>query len=68
MMDMPIDVTMVCPFCGKEHFVTVNFDDCLAWNNGALVHKTFPYLSATEREQLISGLCPDCQKNFFREM
>ena len=68
MMDMPIDVTMVCPFCGKEHSVTVNFDDCLAWNNGALVHKTFPYLSATEREQLISGLCPDCQKNFFKEM
>ena len=52
MMDMAIDITMVCPFCGKEHFVTVDFDDCLAWNNGELAQKAFPYLSATEREQL----------------
>lgn len=68
MMDMPIDITVFCPCCGKEHSVTVNFDDCLAWNNGELAQNAFPYLSSVEREQLISGFCPDCQKKLFNEL
>lgn len=66
-MDMPIDVTCTCPMCGTEHFVVVDFDDLLLWRNGELVQKAFPYLSATEREQLISELCPECQKLIFKK-
>jgi hypothetical protein len=30
-----------------------------------LAQDAFPYLSATEREQLISHICPDCQHDIF---
>jgi hypothetical protein len=41
---------MVCVFCGKEHFVTVNEKEYMAWENGELIQKAMPSLSATERE------------------
>lgn len=56
-------IGIVCPFCGKEHFVTVN----MPWENGELIQKAMPSLSATEREQLISHICPKCQVSVFGE-
>jgi len=32
---------------------------------GELAQNAFPYLSATEREQLISHICPKCQDSIF---
>lgn len=53
-------VTTVCPFCGKSHDVLVNENDYYDWKDGKLAQDAFPYLSADEREMLISGICPDC--------
>lgn len=61
------EVGMVCVFCGKEHFVTVNEKEYMAWENGELIQKAMPSLSATEREQLISHICPKCQASIFGE-
>lgn len=62
-----IIVTFVCPFCGKEHSVQVMESDYLAWQDGKLAQHAFPYLSDTEREQMISHICPACQASIFGE-
>lgn len=55
-----------CPFCGREFEVEVYESDYLAWEVGdALAQDVFPYLSADEREMLISGICPSCWEKTF---
>ena len=54
-----------CPFCGKPHTVNVHAADWHAFEDGALVQDAFPYLSANERELLISGICPTCWNSMF---
>ena len=54
-----------CPFCNTVTVVTVDEDGLNAYNEGALVQKAFPDMSATDREVLISGICPKCQDDIF---
>lgn len=54
-----------CPFCGKAHTVQVHGKDYRAWQEGKHAQDAFPYLSANEREMLISGICPTCWDNMF---
>lgn len=61
-----VRIVMTCPFCGEEHCVTVVEKDYYDYARGvALAQEAFPYLSATEREQIISFICPDCQEKIF---
>ena len=53
------------PFCGHANEVAVNETDYWDWQDGALVQDAFPYLSADEREMLISGICPKCWRDTF---
>jgi len=62
---MLVTISTCCPFCGKENNVTVNSIDFEAWENGALIQDVMPYLSADEREALISGICPSCWDKMF---
>lgn len=62
-----VTLAMTCPFCGAEHYVNVAEACYDRWMEGALVQDAFPMLSTTEREQLISHLCPDCQIRVFGE-
>ena len=66
-MIMRIDVSIICPFCGEDHAVEVNLAQYEAWQNGELIQNAMPDLTPTEREQLISGLCPKCQAEVFGE-
>ena len=50
----------MCPFCGKKQIVTVKSEDYDKWENGELVQIAFPYLTPSEREALITGICDDC--------
>ena len=54
-----------CPICGGGTGVHVNEMDYLDWQDGVLAQVAFPYLSANEREALISGICPTCWENMF---
>ena len=54
-----------CPFCGHANEVEVNEIDYLDWQDGELVQNAFPYLSADDREMLISGICPTCWDKMF---
>lgn len=54
-----------CFFCGKTHSIEARIVDYISWCNGKLIQDAFPYLSTAEREMMISGLCPKCQKDIF---
>ena len=60
-----ITLEIVCPFCGKLHFVEVLESELEAYGHGELAQLAFPNLSATEREQIIGGICPKCQDSIF---
>lgn len=60
-------VERVCPFCGIRSTVSVSTDGFKAWQNGELIQNAMPELNATAREFLISGMCRNCQADFFGE-
>ena len=60
-----VTVEMECPLCGDYHYVACREDGFEAWQDCELIQYALPELSATEREQLISRLCPDCQELIF---
>ena len=66
-MNAILDCTVVtcCPFCGKAHEIAVNEMDYLDWQDGKLAQDAFPYLSASDREMLISGIDEDCWNGMF---
>ena len=64
---MPKFIDTVCPFCGRSHTILVRGEDYFAWQGGKCAQDAFPYLSADEREMLISGICPQCWDNMFGE-
>ena len=68
MKNKNIVIEKTCPLCGKKTRVTVNSNDHEKWQNGTLIQRTFPYLSADEREVLITGYCYKCQDEIFGPM
>lgn len=60
-----ISLCTECPICGRVTFIDVKEDDYFNWVHGELAQNAFPYLSITERESLISGLCKECQREVF---
>lgn len=60
-------IITTCPFCGHAHSVFVNEADYWDWQDGTLVQDAFPYLSADDRELLISGCCSQCWNKMFGE-
>lgn len=60
-----IIIVTPCHFCGHAHEIAVNEEDYWDWEDGTLTQVAFPYLSANEREMLISGYCPECWKKLF---
>ena len=56
-----------CVFCGKYHEVEVPINGFYAWQMGAVIQNAMPEVNATDREFLISGICPACQKAVFEE-
>ena len=58
-------VEVTCPLCGNVTLLAVVEEDFRAWEEGALIQNVMPYMDATERETLISGLCEVCQGGIF---
>ena len=61
-----IEVVEVCPFCGEIHSVVVPAEGYFAWQSGELIQNALPMLTPTQREQIISGICPRCQNSIFK--
>ena len=56
-----------CVTCGKVHTIRVNESDYVHYYKGEPVQFAFPYLSANERELLISNICGKCYDEMFKE-
>ena len=56
-----------CSICGKMNKVEVYKKDFEAWQNGVLIQNAMPYLSAEERELLITGTCSECWDKMWGE-
>ena len=56
-------------FCGKEHTVEVkDIRSYIRWQKGVgHIQNMLPELNETEREQLLSGMCPECQDEIFKD-
>lgn len=56
-----LNLVVLCEICNEPHDVNVNQEDYTAWRKRVkLAQDAFPYLSADERELLISHTCPSC--------
>ena len=62
-----ITIESECPFCHDTNEIEVRMGDFFKWQEGELAQNAFPYLSADEREMLISGVCPKCWAKTFGE-
>lgn len=60
-----ITVDYECVFCRGFNLLTVPREGYDRWKKGELIQRALPELSADEREVLISGICPECQKRIF---
>ena len=58
-------VIATCPFCGEQTDLIVPTRDFFKYQDGALVQEAFPDRSIEDREIITSGMCRDCQRDFF---
>ena len=49
-----------CIQCGESQHIKARTVDLTAWIGGELIQVAMPYLTADEREILISGICSTC--------
>lgn len=54
-----------CQGCNETKHIEVREKDVIDWENGAHIQNVMPYLSASERELMISGFCGDCFMKMF---
>lgn len=58
--------SVVCLHCGVDHVIFYNRHDMLKWLSGTLhIQHALHYLTAGERELLLSGICGKCFDNMF---
>ena len=65
MINEMIVIEIKCPICKKVSIIEVPVDGFINWQGGELIQNAFPTLSADVREQLISGICPECWEKMF---
>ena len=55
-------------YCGKRYTVYIDPEDYAVWKSGeAFVQDAFPYLTAAERELLMTQVCGECFDRMFPE-
>lgn len=55
-----VELVTSCVSCGAEKRIVVDMADYEDWRAGGLIQNCFPYLSADDREILISRICGEC--------
>lgn len=63
--DGDVKIEGPCYSCSKPVAVTVKADDYSQFEGGAFAQDCFRYLSAEQREFLISGICGTCWDSMF---
>ena len=62
---MIITLQTTCPCCGSTNNIDVEKKDYENYQNGTFCQTAFPYLTAGEREMIITGICDKCWKRIF---
>lgn len=63
---MMINLVCDCVRCKASHIMHVHDADLdRYYNTSSLIQECFPYLSAEEREMMITGFCPACQEEIY---
>jgi len=57
--------TRKCFHCGQEGFVVVKSDDLDKYSAGAFIQEAFPEMPADRREQMLSGIHPECWNEIY---
>ena len=60
-----LNINVSCRHCGVRAQIQANSHDIQNWQDGELIQNAMPYLSADERELLISRTCPNCWSEMF---
>lgn len=58
---------VVCAICGTRHTLYIDPEDYAEWQAGAFVQDVFPYLTADQRELMVSRTCGPCFNLMFPE-
>ena len=58
---------VTCQWCRKEYTLFITVKDYREWQQGKHAQHAFPYLSADDRELLISRTCGKCFDEMFPE-
>lgn len=61
------EVTTTCPICGISDNLYVNGVGYSDWQSGSLIQNALPELNASQREQLMTGICAPCWDRSFGE-
>lgn len=56
-----------CPICCESDTIEVPVHQYMDWQMGGLIQHVMPQLTATQREQIISGICGPCWDRSFGE-
>lgn len=60
-------ISKTCIQCKNAFAIKVNKEDLVDYNNGKLIQDAFPYITASERELIISGICGKCFDKMFED-
>lgn len=64
----PFTIDIPCRICGKRVKIVVEKDDYIRFTRGeSYVQDIFPYLSADDREMLISQTCGECWDKLWQD-
>lgn len=66
-MNLGEKIPCSCPLCGKLSWIFCEVSEWEAYTAGALAQNAFPNMSTTDRETVISGMCAECQSDFFTD-
>lgn len=58
---------VICRMCSKRYTFMIDPEDYFAFQHGTFAQDAFPYLSAAEREMMISQTCGPCFDKLFPE-
>lgn len=60
-----LTIVAVCRRCRQDESIDVGIMDYALWKGGAYIQEAMPYLTADQREILMSGTCGGCFDRMF---
>ena len=58
--------TKKCSHCGKGGIVMLDEEQLFKWLSGSLIQEAFPSLTPPIREQIMTGMHPECWAKIFQ--